>query len=80
MKERFCVIWCQLLMFATVMLVPLSAFAQSSFHQFTPNRSILNFNLDFFGKGIYHPTEPTVSFSMRLTRVQRRYLVVVLPL
>ena len=48
MKERFCVISCQL-----------SAFAQSSFHQFTPNRSILNFNLDFFGKGIYHPTEPT---------------------
>ena len=57
MKERFCTVSCKLLIFASVMLVPLSGFAQSSFHQLTPGRSILNFNIDFFEQGIYHPTE-----------------------
>ena len=59
MKERFCTVSCKLLIFASLMLVPLSVFAQSSFHQLTPGRSILNFNLDVFEKGIYHPTETT---------------------
>ena len=52
MKERFCIYPCKLLIFASLMLVPLSVFAQSSFHQLTPGRSILNFNIDFFEKGI----------------------------
>ena len=59
MKERFCTVSCKLLIFASLMLVPLGVFAQSSFHQLTPGRSILNFNLDVFEKGIYHPTETT---------------------
>ena len=41
------------------MLVPLGAFGQSSFHQATPKHSILNFNMDIFEKGIYHPTKTT---------------------
>ena len=48
-----------LLLFASLMLVPLGAFAQSSFHQLTPNHSILNFNIDFFEKGTYHPAKTT---------------------
>ena len=59
MKGRFFVLFCQFLMFATVLLSPLRVFAQSSFHKLTPGRSILNFNLDVFEKGIYHPTEST---------------------
>jgi len=51
--------WQLLLMFTTVMLCPLRVFSQSSFHQLTSGQSILNFDVDYFEKGIYHPTETT---------------------
>ena len=59
MQGRFCAFSCKLLLFASLMLVPLIVFAESSFHELTAGRSILNFNLDIFEKGIYHPTEST---------------------
>ena len=59
MNERFCTVSYKLLLFASVMLVPFGAFAQSSFHQLIPNHSVLNFNIDFFEKGTHHPTRTT---------------------